>query len=231
MEGIKTTTRQKNILVIDSDQDVINEMSDYLNSSADTVLNMTFVKSVKEAMRKMADKNFDLIIMEIILPIVNGYFFLDHLKKTNPDQSVLVYTRLKSNQDLSRLATYSIENVVLKKVTKTEPFMRWLDQGGELKADLSKRIIEIQNMLKSESTENGERLTKVLQCSRCGMVLNRSSRFCNNCGQKVIRPTAKPLQVQKEIAQENEKPADNVQPGNANSVKQQTVKENKNTNS
>lgn len=196
MESTKMSTRQRNILVVESDKELVRAMKDYLahhEIQEKHALNFVFAGNCKEAMRKMAEMEIDLVVLEILLPVVNGYYLLKYLKASDKKIPVIVYTRLKGPQDLARLATIEVDNIFLKQLMKMEDLVQVVvDFGAEgKKGGMDQVLLELQSQIKSLSDSDTQAQLKVVTCPRCHMILNRDSYFCNNCGQKIFKPSQK----------------------------------------
>lgn len=192
MEKVTTTTRQKNILYVDSDKELIRSLKDYLESNEvkeKYSLNFIFAGSTKEALKKIAESQIDLIILEIMLPVVNGYYFLNAIKKDQNNIPVIVYTKLKGPQDMAKLAASEVENIFIKQLLKMEDLIQMVAKNESLKANLDKVVVELQNQIKALSESEAQNRLKVVQCPRCSMILTRDSHFCNNCGQQIFKKT------------------------------------------
>lgn len=190
MESIKTTSKVRNILVVDSDKELMRSMRDYLTHHEipeKHALNFVFAENCKEALRKMAEIDIDLVVLEILLPVVNGYYLLKSIRNLKKKIPVIVYTRLKGPQDLARLASLEVDNIFIKQLMKMEDLIQVIISHGGSKAELDKVLLELQSQIKSLSDSETQNQLKVIQCPRCHMILNRESYFCNNCGQKILK--------------------------------------------
>ena len=202
MEKIKSTLKHRNILLIDNDKELVRNFHDYLGHheiKEKYGLNFIFVNSIKQAFKKIAEMKIDLIILEIVLPVVNGYYLLKALKKEKNKIPVIIYTRLKGPQDLAKMAASGVDNIFIKQLMKMEDLIQIIISHEDQKVELDKVLIELQSQIKSLSETENQAALKVVQCPRCHMILTRSSHFCNNCGQKIIQSAPKNLQV-KEVA-------------------------------
>jgi len=200
MESIKTTSKVRNILVVDSDKELIRSLKDYLDHHEIQVkygLNFVFANNCKEALRKMSEMEIDLVTLEILLPIVNGYYLVKEIKRSARKIPVVVYTRLKGPQDLARLASLEVDNIFIKQLMKMEDLVQVIIGYGDGKVELDKVLLELQSQIKSLSDSDSQAQLKVIQCPRCHMILNRDAYFCPNCGQKILKMSPK-LSVKKE---------------------------------
>jgi CheY-like chemotaxis protein len=200
MEKVKTTSKIRNILLIDSDKGLTRDIKDYVERheiQGKMGLNFTFVENAQEAMKKIAEKKTDLVILEIVLPIINGYYLLNTIKKENIP--VIIYTKLKNSQDLAKMATYEVDNIFLKELVKIEDLINTIGSKESCKEELDHVIVELKNQLKTLSgSEESQAHLKTTQCPHCTMIVAPNSHFCNNCGHKIIRKNKKIL-VSKEV--------------------------------
>lgn len=202
MDKIKSTSKQRNILLVDNDKELLRNLQDHLahhEIKEKFGLNFIFVNNVKQAIKKIAEMKIDLIILEIILPVINGYYLLKALEKEKNKIPVIIYTRLKGPQDLAKMAASGVDNIFIKQLMKMEDLIQIIISHEDNKVELDKVLIELQSQIKSISDSESQVELKVVQCPRCHMILARNSLFCNNCGQKIVQAPAKKLQVQEEV--------------------------------
>ena len=207
MEKIKTTTKQKNILLVDNDKELVRNLKDYLEHheiKEKYGLNFIFVPNVKQALKKIAELKIDLIILEIILPVVNGYYLLNAVKKEKNKIPVILYTRLKGPQDLAKMAASGADNIYIKQLMKMEDLVQIIVSHEDHKVELDNVLIELQSQIKSLAESETQSNLKVVQCPRCHMILTRNSYFCNNCGQKIVHTAPKNLQATETPATEGQ---------------------------
>ncbi len=192
METILTASKLKNILFVDNDRGLARDIEDYLNKNKIREkygLEFYFAQDAKEAIKELAKLKIDLVIMEIVLPVVNGYSLLNVIK--NKKVPVIVYTALKNPEDLAKIAAFDVDNLFNKDMTRFEDLVQFLANQTDYKADLDRAVKDIQAQVKSMSEEEGKTQIKMLQCPRCHTILGMESHFCNNCGQKIIKAAKK----------------------------------------
>ncbi len=192
MEKVKTTSKQRTVLLVDSDKTLIHDIKDYLEHHEireNYGLEFVFAQNAKEALKKLAEKKIDLVVLEVILPIINGYYVLSALKKEYSNIPVIIYSRLKGPQDLAKMASYKVDNIFLKQLMKMEDLIQMIVSHSGHKAELDKVLMELQSQVKSLSSAESQASQKVIQCPRCHAILPQGSHFCNNCGQKIFRAT------------------------------------------
>ena len=194
MEKVKTTSPQRNILYVDSDKALIHDLQDYLEEQKIKEkfgLNFIFANDCKEALKKFAEQKINLVISEVVLPVINGYYLLKAIKKEPQKIPTIFYTRLNGDEDLAKMAASEVDNIFLKSLMKMEDLAQKIINLKDFKEDLDKVVVNLQSQLKSISGGEIQSKTKVVQCPRCGLILSHDSHFCNNCGQKIFRAVKK----------------------------------------
>lgn len=180
---------QKNILYIDSDKEVVYGLKDYLEDnevSNKYNLNFVFAESAKDALEKIKETKFDLIIVEILLPIINGYYLLGSFDKELKNTPVIVYTRVKGLKDLEKMGGYNVSNIFIKQFTPIEELVEAVVSFEGKKVDLKKVIEDLSGQIKASNEDETNTTLHIVQCPRCNTILAPNSHFCNNCGQKIF---------------------------------------------
>ena len=82
-------TSSRNILVVD-DQEVVRKS--YLRSLAETQCNVEAVENGNEALRAMEQRVFDVVMLDLRMPGIDGMTTLRTIKQRWPDCEVVVIT-------------------------------------------------------------------------------------------------------------------------------------------
>lgn len=194
MPSLKSSQHQRNILFVDNDKALTHDLQDYLTHHEireKSGLNFVFAADCKEALKKIAEMKIDLIVLEVVLPVINGYYLLNAIKKEAEKIPVVIYTRLKGPQDLAKLASFEVDNIFLKQLMKMEDLVKMIMGHEGNKEDMDRVLLELQSQVKSLSDTDIQSSLKVTQCPRCHMILAPDSHFCNNCGQKIFKVAKK----------------------------------------
>lgn len=80
------------ILVVDDEKNVCDFLADFLEFQGYQAIT---TRSCKEALRLLSTRSLDLILLDIIMPEMNGLEFLAHLQKQNNKIPVIVITGSK----------------------------------------------------------------------------------------------------------------------------------------
>ena len=122
-----------NILMIDDNVSLINMVKEYFSSNKN--INILFeAHDGLEGMEVIENHkdDFDLIILDLIMPNKDGIYVLDEMKKRNINKKVIVATSYNAAEVIREVSEYGVNYYILK------PF--------EL-SDLEKRIYDITNKM------------------------------------------------------------------------------------
>ncbi len=195
METTNKNDNVKNILFVDNDNSFVTDVKDWIKKSEIETkdnLSFTFVQDAKSALKKLDEMNINMIILEITLPIVNGYYLINAIKNKNKDIPIIIYTSLKNPQDLAKMASSKVNNIFLKDLMRIQDLIEII-RGRKTAKDINEIVIELSSQIKSLHSNTNQSGLKLIQCPQCHLILAPDSHFCNNCGQKIFRKTKKIL--------------------------------------
>lgn len=189
------TNDTRNILFVDSDKSLSTDLSDWIEKMEienKYGLTFAFVDDAKSAMKRLGTTKIDLVVLEIALPIVSGYYLINAIKKEYPTIEIIIYTRLRSPQDLARMASCNVENIFLKELMHTEDLVDII-RNKETSGNIDEIVMELKSQIKTLHAEGAPKEDKLIQCQHCHLIIAPNSHFCNNCGQKIQRKPKKIL--------------------------------------
>ncbi|MBN2307169.1 response regulator [Candidatus Peregrinibacteria bacterium] len=195
METIKKEDRVNNILFVDSDKGLTGDIKDWVKKSEiETKYNLrfTFVEDAKSALKKLAEMNINMVILEIALPLVSGYYLVNAIKNLNKEISIIIYTSLKNPQDLAKMASSKVNNIFLKELMSIQDLVEII-RKKESSENIDEIVMELSSQIKALHASEKQSELKLIQCPQCRLILAPDSHFCNNCGQKIFRKTKKIL--------------------------------------
>lgn len=102
---------QLNILVVDDDQDVCEYLQDFLTSEGYQV---KIVNDPTQALENMRQDEFHVVVLDIMMPKLNGIDLLTQIRQTDDDIAVIILTGYPSLET----ATSSIEHDVSAYIRK-----------------------------------------------------------------------------------------------------------------
>ncbi len=104
----------KKVLIVEDDKELINKYTKYFKND-----NSIQIVEILNDGRKAIDfielnKEFDLIILDLVLPYADGFEVLDYLRKNNIKKRVIVTSAFKSNEVIRKAQEYNIDYFLLK---------------------------------------------------------------------------------------------------------------------
>lgn len=118
-----------NVLMIDDNESIISKTMEYFSSHA--VINVVkTISNGKEGLEYILNNSnsFDIILMDIIMPEIDGIGILEEMKKNNIKKNVIILTSYKKESTIKMISRYDVDYYMLK------PF----DMNA-----LEKRILEV----------------------------------------------------------------------------------------
>lgn len=69
-----------------------------------------------EAIEKLKSRQYAAILLDLLMPVADGYAVLDHLASERPDllRRVLVVTAALATREMQRLRTYGVRDIISK---------------------------------------------------------------------------------------------------------------------
>lgn len=102
---------EKKILVIEDEQTLANVLEFKLSHEG------YIVKSVNNgvtALEVLAEEKFDLILLDLIMPIMDGFQVLEELKQRKISTPVIVLTNLNQAEDKKRVMAFGVKGFFIK---------------------------------------------------------------------------------------------------------------------
>lgn len=109
-------------------------------------LDITIVSSGKEFLSKVKENKFDVALLDMVLPEMNGIEILQELKKGeyNPEMKVFIFSNLSSKEDYDNAMGNGADGFIPK--TQFSP--------SELVIEITRRVNEIAERKKNEMRRN-----------------------------------------------------------------------------
>lgn len=124
----------KKILIVEDDQPLSRALRDQLERSGFEV--DTFFDG-KEALEVLGEKEFNLIILDLILPYLDGFKFLEIVKSKNIRAPIIVLSNLSQDEDIQRAKDLGAKEYFVKAETPMAELIshikRILSSGGSEK--------------------------------------------------------------------------------------------------
>ncbi len=194
MEQTLKKESPNNILFVDNDSDVSTTLHEIITKQKkeSSGTKIFLAKDAKEAMSELGKSKIDLIVLEIVLPVISGYHLITQIRKQHPGIPIFIYSRLKKPQDLAKMAASGASNIFLKALINLEQLMKAIQNIENLKSS-DETIVELNEQIKALMDEEGGHIKTLTQCPNCNLIIPPDSHFCNNCGQQIIKKSERKL--------------------------------------
>ncbi|MFA5926285.1 MAG: response regulator [Parcubacteria group bacterium] len=102
----------KKILIVEDDRSLQNALSEMLNQEGYEIV---CAFDGEEALEKIKEENFDLVLLDIILPKKDGYEVLAEIKKSEKkDVPVLILTNLEEVDNVQKALSLGATTFMVK---------------------------------------------------------------------------------------------------------------------
>ena len=121
-----------NILLVDDKKDILDTMGEILEICHNH--QVQGAASGKEALKFVRKKKYDLIIMDLALPVMNGIEVITKIRKVRPNARIVVLTGISCNDEIRE----KLRNMDVQKIfTKPRGIHELLHYIKTLKSDTS----------------------------------------------------------------------------------------------
>lgn len=102
----------RTILLVE-DEEVLRDTYEMIISTQPCALDIT--SNGKEALTECEKQQYDLILVDLMMPVMSGVEFLEQFMPTKPDKThVIVLSNLSSGKDYERALELGVDKIVLK---------------------------------------------------------------------------------------------------------------------
>lgn len=151
----------KRILIVDDDRDILNLMKLKLKNYGYTIFTES---SPVEALNRIKDEHFDLILVDQLMPELSGLEFIDRLKERDIKTPVILMTAYGSLED----AVLAMKKGAFHYITKPINFEELkiiIDQALEV-SDLKKELNELKSLLSTDIIAESPQMKQVLETAK-----------------------------------------------------------------
>jgi len=100
------------IVIIDDETEILNVLSRYLTRNPN--FSVTTYSNPISALNSMGNTNVDLVLLDIMMPQMNGLEVLEKLKVNNPEQKVIMMTAYSTLDKVLKSHKEGATNYVMK---------------------------------------------------------------------------------------------------------------------
>jgi|YelNatPaOPRAMG01_1025707.scaffolds.fasta_scaffold340818_1 two-component system alkaline phosphatase synthesis response regulator PhoP len=101
----------KKVLIVEDEESVARVLKDKLKNNG---VEAEYVLNAKDGLEKILKENFDLIILDLILPEMDGFQFMEELRKRNILVPVVVTSNLSSEEEISKAKNLGAKEYFVK---------------------------------------------------------------------------------------------------------------------
>ena len=111
--GIKKKTSKTKIMVVDDEPNIVQTLQDRLEMNEYEVVT---AGNGREGLEKFEEEQPDVILLDVIMPIMDGHEMLEALRKrpTGQNVSVIMLTARSQTQDIARANACGIDDYIVK---------------------------------------------------------------------------------------------------------------------
>jgi len=117
-------SKNKSILVIDDDKYILSVFSKILSKQGFTVEN---AETGQEAMEMSTKKQYDLALIDVKLPDIEGPLLVEKMHKKNPDMMKIVITGFPSIEDANKVMDNGAIAYLVKPI-KSEELVKFINK-------------------------------------------------------------------------------------------------------
>ncbi len=136
--------------------------------------NAVFALNGKDALEFYKKDNFDLVITDMIMPIMNGFELIENIKKINPKQIFMMVTGLDNKEDLIKAIELRV-NFFVEKPIKPKKFNKILQESINLINQ--KKELELSNLLLSQYKDAIDSSTILSKADTKGIITYVNEEF------------------------------------------------------
>jgi len=114
----------KKIVIIDDEENIIGVLEKYLNRKGK--LEIESFLNAKEAKPKIMAGDYDLVLLDIMMPEVSGLDLLEEIKKSRPSQKVLMMTAYSTEEKIIKSDLVGADDYI------TKPFISLRDVENKI---------------------------------------------------------------------------------------------------
>lgn len=126
-----------NILIVEDDKDLNAAYKIILEKEGHTV-EVAF--NGKEALRKLGSFEPQLILLDLLMPIMGGLEFLQHYNQTteHPDVKILIFTNMENSPEVTEAYKLGAHRCIIKSWTAPQHLARVINDALDNKSSSAK---------------------------------------------------------------------------------------------
>lgn len=103
----------KNVLIVDDNKDLIKVIKEYFKDSSNIKIKYE-ANDGKEAINIIKSKDFDIIVLDLVMPHKDGFYILNEMNRLKIFKSTIISTSFYNNNIIKNICKYNIEYILAK---------------------------------------------------------------------------------------------------------------------
>ena len=120
------------VLMIDDNVQLIEAVKEYFKSSKLIEISVEAHDGI-EGLEKIEDSEYDVIVLDLIMPKKDGLYVLEQMKKKNLNKKIIVATSYNTQEVIREVSDYGVNYYILKPFDFTDLERRILDMCNKKK--------------------------------------------------------------------------------------------------
>lgn len=104
------------VLIVEDEEVISRALRDFLTHT-DNAYEVVIVGDGKEALEKIATNAFDLVLLDIVMPKMDGWQFLEEIKKRGINSKIIILTNLDEEESKARAQEFGVIDYFVKNET------------------------------------------------------------------------------------------------------------------
>ena len=132
-----------NLLIANEDAEEIKSLSEKLTND-ERISNIDIATNGKDAYQSIMSKNYDLIVLDLILPEIDGFEIIEQAKVNSPNTKFIVISSLSNDVFIKKVSTMGVSYYMLKPFSDELLAKRCLEILSENSSMLAKKSLPIE---------------------------------------------------------------------------------------
>lgn len=103
-------------LIVEDEEAITRALKDWMVHSGGGY-EVVVAQDGREALEKVIAEKFDLILLDLVMPRMDGWQFISVLKEKKIDTKIIILTNLDSDEDKARASSFGITDYFVKNET------------------------------------------------------------------------------------------------------------------
>ncbi|MEA3352653.1 MAG: PAS domain S-box protein [Campylobacterota bacterium] len=179
-----------NILYVEDEQSVIQFVKILFKKNK--ISNVEYASNGQEALEIYKKDNFDIIMTDMMMPVMDGFELIENIKNINPDQIFIMVTGLENREDLIKAITLRV-NYFIEKPLNPKKFISTVNEAYDMAN--KKKDYELSNLLLTQYKQAIDETTIVSKTDPRGIITFVNDKFCEISGYTKEELIGKPQNI------------------------------------